>query len=126
ESHRASALRRPHARTHRPAHERPAHRAVGPPYLASRARPDARPRWFRQHANAYRGADRESSIAARGLAVASAKPQAAERQTMSLRVTLIQGGEIGHDLVPAVQRVLDAAGVSITWDNHVAGQEAIK
>jgi isocitrate dehydrogenase (NAD+) len=45
---------------------------------------------------------------------------------MSLRVTLIQGGEIGHDLVPAVKRVLDAAGVQIEWDEHVAGLEAIK
>src|SRR5215217_68869 len=45
---------------------------------------------------------------------------------MSLRVTLIQGGEIGHDLVPAVKRVLDAAGVKIEWDEHVAGLEAIK
>jgi isocitrate dehydrogenase (NAD+) len=45
---------------------------------------------------------------------------------MSLRVTLIQGGEIGHDLVPAVQRVLEAAGVAIAWDNHVAGYEAIR
>ncbi len=45
---------------------------------------------------------------------------------MSLRVTLIQGGEIGHDLVPAVKRVLDAAGVVIEWDEHVAGYEAIK
>ena len=45
---------------------------------------------------------------------------------MTLRVTLIQGGEIGHDLVPAVKRVLEAAGVSILWDEHVAGHEAIK
>jgi isocitrate dehydrogenase (NAD+) len=45
---------------------------------------------------------------------------------MSLRVTLIQGGEIGHDLVPAVKRVLEAAGVAIVWDEHVAGYEAIK
>jgi isocitrate dehydrogenase (NAD+) len=45
---------------------------------------------------------------------------------MPLRVTLIQGGEIGHDLVPAVKRVLDAAGVAIDWDEHVAGYEAIK
>jgi isocitrate dehydrogenase (NAD+) len=45
---------------------------------------------------------------------------------MSLRVTLIQGGEIGHDLVPAVKRVLAAAGVAIDWDEHVAGYEAIK
>src|SRR5437660_4133162 len=45
---------------------------------------------------------------------------------MPLRVTLIQGREIGHDLVPAVQRVLAAAGVAIDWDEHVAGHEAIK
>lgn len=45
---------------------------------------------------------------------------------MSLRVTLIQGGEIGHDLVPAVQRVLAAAGVAIDWDEHVAGYEAVQ
>jgi isocitrate dehydrogenase (NAD+) len=45
---------------------------------------------------------------------------------MSLRVTLIQGGEIGHDLVPAAKRVLSAAGVAIEWDEHVAGHEAIK
>ena len=45
---------------------------------------------------------------------------------MSLRVTLIQGGEIGHDLVPAVKRVIEAAGVAVTWDEHVAGYEAVK
>jgi isocitrate dehydrogenase (NAD+) len=45
---------------------------------------------------------------------------------MPLRVTLIQGGEIGHDVVPAVKRVLAAAGVAIDWDEHVAGYEAIK
>ncbi len=45
---------------------------------------------------------------------------------MPLRVTLIQGGEIGHDLIPAVKKVLQAAGVSIEWDEHVAGYEAIK
>lgn len=45
---------------------------------------------------------------------------------MPLRVTLIQGGEIGHDVVPAVKRVLEAAGVAITWDEHVAGYEAIQ
>jgi isocitrate dehydrogenase (NAD+) len=44
---------------------------------------------------------------------------------MALRVTLIQGGEIGHDLVPAVKRILDAAGVAIAWEEHVAGYEAI-
>ena len=45
---------------------------------------------------------------------------------MPLRVTLIQGGEIGYDLVPAVKRVLEAAGVAITWDEHFTGYEAVK
>jgi isocitrate dehydrogenase (NAD+) len=45
---------------------------------------------------------------------------------MSLRVTLIQGGEVGYDLVPAVKRVIEAAGVPIDWDEHVAGHEAVQ
>src|SRR5262249_40074451 len=45
---------------------------------------------------------------------------------MSLRVTLIQGGGIGFDQVPAVQRVLDAAGVAIDWDEHLAGQASLE
>jgi hypothetical protein len=32
---------------------------------------------------------------------------------MTLRVTLIQGGGVGLDQVPAVQRILHAAGVAI-------------
>jgi len=44
---------------------------------------------------------------------------------MSLTVTLIQGGGIGYDLVPAVQHVLREAGVDITWEEHVAGAEAM-
>jgi isocitrate dehydrogenase (NAD+) len=42
-----------------------------------------------------------------------------------MRVTLIQGGGIGYDLVPAVKRVIDAIGVPITWDVHVGGGEAV-
>jgi isocitrate dehydrogenase (NAD+) len=42
-----------------------------------------------------------------------------------MRVTLIQGGGVGYDLVPAVQRVIDAADVAITWDVHVGGGEAV-
>lgn len=45
---------------------------------------------------------------------------------MSLRVTLIQGGGIGLDQVPAVQRILDAAGVAINWDEHLAGLASIQ
>ncbi len=44
---------------------------------------------------------------------------------MPLRITLIQGGGIGYDLVPAVKRVFDAAGVEITYDVHVGGAEAV-
>ena len=40
---------------------------------------------------------------------------------MSLRVTLVQGGGLGLDQVPAVKRILDAAGVPIEWDEHFAG-----
>jgi isocitrate dehydrogenase (NAD+) len=42
-----------------------------------------------------------------------------------MRVTLIQGGGVGYDLVPAVKRVLDAAGVAFDWDEHVGGGEAV-
>jgi isocitrate dehydrogenase (NAD+) len=40
---------------------------------------------------------------------------------MSLKVTLVQGGGMGLDQVPAVQRVLSAADVQIEWDEHFAG-----
>src|SRR5262245_47646424 len=45
---------------------------------------------------------------------------------MTLRVTLIQGGGIGFDQVPAVKRVLEAAGVAIEWDEHLAGQASLE
>ena len=45
---------------------------------------------------------------------------------MSLRVTLIQGGGIGLDQVPAVQHILAAAGVAIDWDEHLAGRAAAR
>jgi isocitrate dehydrogenase (NAD+) len=44
---------------------------------------------------------------------------------MSLRVTLVQGGGAGLDQVPAVRRILEAAGVVIDWDEHVAGLAAL-
>jgi isocitrate dehydrogenase (NAD+) len=45
---------------------------------------------------------------------------------MTLRVTLVQGGGIGYDQVPAVQAVLKAAGVDIAWDGHLAGLAAVE
>jgi isocitrate dehydrogenase (NAD+) len=44
---------------------------------------------------------------------------------MSLRVTLVQGGGIGYDMVPAVKQVLDRTGVKIAWDEFLAGGEAV-
>src|SRR5947209_8110448 len=43
---------------------------------------------------------------------------------MALTVTLIQGGGIGYDQVPAVQRILAAAGARIHWEEHLAGLAA--
>jgi isocitrate dehydrogenase (NAD+) len=43
-----------------------------------------------------------------------------------LRVTLIQGGGAGLDQVPAVQRILEAAGVRIAWDEHRAGLASLE
>ena len=45
---------------------------------------------------------------------------------MPLRVTLIQGGGIGFDQVPAVQRIVAAAGVEVDWDEHLAGQTSLE
>jgi isocitrate dehydrogenase (NAD+) len=45
---------------------------------------------------------------------------------MTLRVTLIQGGGVGFDQVPAVQRILEAAGVHIDWDEHLAGLASLE
>jgi len=45
---------------------------------------------------------------------------------VSLRVTLIQGGGTGLDQVPAVKRILAAAGVAIDWDEQVGGVAALE
>lgn len=45
---------------------------------------------------------------------------------MTLNVTLVQGGGAGFDQVPAVKRILEAAGVDIAWDEQFAGQAAVE
>src|SRR5438552_5909228 len=45
---------------------------------------------------------------------------------MALLVTLIQGGGAGFDQVPAVQRILQAAGADIEWDEYLAGFAAVE
>src|SRR3954454_1987012 len=45
---------------------------------------------------------------------------------MAFRVTLIQGGGAGFDQVPAVQRILEAAGVRIEWEEYLAGHAAVE
>ena len=45
---------------------------------------------------------------------------------MSHTITLIAGDGIGPEVTKASQQVLQAAGVSIEWDRHVAGSEALK
>jgi len=41
-------------------------------------------------------------------------------------VTLIPGDGIGPEVTEAVLRVLDASGVSIEWERHLAGVEAVE
>ncbi len=43
-----------------------------------------------------------------------------------MQVTLVQGGGAGFDQVPAVKRIIEAAGVQITWDDRLAGIGAIE
>jgi len=45
---------------------------------------------------------------------------------MALRVTLVQGGGLGFDQVPAVKRILEASGVRIDWDEHLAGLASLE
>jgi isocitrate dehydrogenase (NAD+) len=45
---------------------------------------------------------------------------------MTIRVTLVQGGGAGLDQAPAVQRILQAAGADISWDEHLAGIAAVE
>ena len=45
---------------------------------------------------------------------------------MTLKVTLVQGGGIGLDQVPAVKCVLSAAGVQIEWDEYLAGWASVE
>jgi isocitrate dehydrogenase (NAD+) len=45
---------------------------------------------------------------------------------MTPKVTLIQGGGAGYDQVPAVQKLLAAAGAAIEWEEHPAGLAALE
>jgi isocitrate dehydrogenase (NAD+) len=45
---------------------------------------------------------------------------------MSLKMTLVQGGGMGLDQVPAVKHILAAAGVEIDWDEHLAGWASLE
>lgn len=44
---------------------------------------------------------------------------------MTHRVTLLPGDGIGPEITAAVVRIIDAAGVDIEWDSHLAGTEAL-
>jgi isocitrate dehydrogenase (NAD+) len=45
---------------------------------------------------------------------------------MIAKVTLIQGGGIGFDQVPAVRHILEAADARIEWEEHLAGLAAVE
>ncbi|MBV9125206.1 MAG: isocitrate dehydrogenase [Planctomycetes bacterium] len=43
-----------------------------------------------------------------------------------MKVVLIQGGGIGYDQIPAVQGILEAAGVAIAWEEYQAGLASLE
>lgn len=45
---------------------------------------------------------------------------------MRHRITLVQGDGIGHEIVPAARRVIDAAGLDIEWEEMLAGELAVE
>src|SRR5438876_3699811 len=44
---------------------------------------------------------------------------------MPHRITLIPGDGIGPEVASAVVRIIDASGVQIDWERHIAGQQAL-
>lgn len=44
---------------------------------------------------------------------------------MTYRITLIPGDGIGPEVTAAAQRILDALGLDIVWQTHLAGQSAL-
>ncbi|MFZ0751432.1 MAG: isocitrate dehydrogenase (NAD(+)) [Pyrinomonadaceae bacterium] len=44
---------------------------------------------------------------------------------MAHRITLIPGDGIGPEVASAVVRIIEASGVEVEWEEHVAGQEAL-
>jgi isocitrate dehydrogenase (NAD+) len=44
---------------------------------------------------------------------------------MKHRITLIPGDGIGPEVAAAVVRIIDASGVEIEWEKHIAGQQAL-
>ena len=44
---------------------------------------------------------------------------------MAHRITLISGDGIGPEVASAVVRIIEASGVEVEWEEHIAGQEAL-
>ncbi len=44
---------------------------------------------------------------------------------MKHRITLIPGDGIGPEVAAAVVRIIEASGVEIEWEEHIAGQQAL-
>src|SRR5947207_14560247 len=45
---------------------------------------------------------------------------------MKHRITLIPGDGIGPEVAGAVVRIIEASGVQIEWEEHIAGQQALE
>src|SRR5207249_3791340 len=113
EPDRAITLGGDDAPAHRPARSRRADRALRGADAAQAHRADARPGRRRHDGDVDGAVGGEPRVAATGV-------------PMALLVTLIQGGGAGFDQVPAVQRILQAAGADIEWDEYLAGFAAVE
>src|SRR5207248_10200665 len=52
-------------------------------------------------------------------------PRIKYRFSFMHRITLIPGDGIGPEVASAVVRIIEASGVQIEWEEHVAGQQAL-
>lgn len=45
---------------------------------------------------------------------------------MTYKITVLYGDGIGHEIVPAAQRVVEATGIKVEWENMPAGELAVE
>ena len=52
-------------------------------------------------------------------------PGDSQKVFMTYRIVLIPGDGIGPEVTAATQRIVEAAGIQVEWETHLAGQSAL-